>query len=68
VKYGYCRIAGIRQTEDILPQIALAGQTLLLQMPELGTDEEIDAYVRRLRETWMPASLAEIAEGQADHG
>ncbi|MBE2232917.1 MAG: hypothetical protein IAE85_05430 [Anaerolinea sp.] len=36
--------------------------------PELGTDEEIDAYVRRLRETWMPASLTEIAEGQADHG
>lgn len=33
--------------------------------PDLMTDEDIDRYVRRLRETWMPRSWDEIiAEGE----
>lgn len=30
--------------------------------PDLMTVEDIDRYVRRLRETWMPRSWDEIAE------
>ncbi len=30
--------------------------------PDLMTVEDVDRYVRRLRETWMPRSWDEIAE------
>ncbi len=36
--------------------------------PELRTDEDIDRYVRQLRETWMPLPIDEVAEGQAGNG
>ncbi|MFZ2360666.1 MAG: hypothetical protein WA040_15105 [Anaerolineae bacterium] len=36
--------------------------------PEFRTDEDIDRYVRRLRETWMPLPIDEIAEVQAGNG
>jgi hypothetical protein len=36
--------------------------------PDLETPEDIDGYVRRLRETWMPSSWAEIAEDEGKDG
>ena len=35
--------------------------------PDLMTDEDIDRYVRRLRESWMPRSWDEI-EAEATRG
>jgi len=36
--------------------------------PDLETPEDIDAYVRRLRETWMPSSWEEIAGDEGKNG
>lgn len=36
--------------------------------PDLRTDEDIDAYVRRLRDTWIPLPITEIEDGQVDNG
>jgi len=36
--------------------------------PDLETPEDIDSYVRRLRETWMPISWEEIAGDEGKNG
>ena len=36
--------------------------------PDLMTAEDIDRYVRRLRETWMPRSWDEITAEAESHG
>ena len=36
--------------------------------PELQTDEDIDRYVRRLRESWIPLPRKETEEGEEANG
>ena len=36
--------------------------------PDLMTNEDIDRYIRRLRETWMPRSWEEIVEEAKQDG
>jgi hypothetical protein len=36
--------------------------------PDLMTVEDVDRYVRRLRETWMPRSWDEIVAEAESHG
>lgn len=36
--------------------------------PDLETPEDIDGYVRRLRETWMPSSWEKIAGDEGESG
>jgi len=36
--------------------------------PELQTDEDIDRYVRQLRESWMPLPREEAVEGKETNG
>ena len=36
--------------------------------PDLETPEDIDGYVRRLRETWMPSTREKIAGDEGKNG
>jgi hypothetical protein len=47
---------------------ASAGAWTDEEHPDLMTVEDVDRYVRRLRETWMPRSWDEILEGTQRDG